>query len=125
MNDDVIEMHGLRVLLFAGEGDKLAAARDANTFLSETWAQDATLAVIPVSRLGDDFLDLKTRIAGEVIQKFVNYQIRLAILGDISAWADTSKPLRDFVYETNRGRSLWFIRDLAELEQRLAIHAAG
>ncbi|WP_369293170.1 DUF4180 domain-containing protein [Klebsiella variicola] len=48
----------------------------------------------------------------------------MAILGDISAWADTSKPLRDFVYETNRGRSLWFIRDLAELEQRLAIHAA-
>lgn len=125
MNDDVIEMHGLRVLLFAGEGDKLAAARDANTFLSETWSQDATLAVIPVSRLGDDFLDLKTRIAGEVIQKFVNYQIHLAILGDISAWTDTSKPLRDFVYETNRGRSLWFIRDLAELEQRLAIHAAG
>ncbi|MDA4835826.1 DUF4180 domain-containing protein, partial [Enterobacter hormaechei] len=65
------------------------------------------------------------RIAGEVIQKFVNYQIRLAILGDISAWADTSKPLRDFVYETNRGRSLWFIRDLAELDQRLAIHVAG
>jgi hypothetical protein len=125
MNDDVIEMHGLRVLLFAAEGDKLAAARDANTFLSDTWAQDATLAVIPVSRLGDDFLDLKTRIAGEVIQKFVNYQIHLTILGDISAWADTSKPLRDFVYETNRGRSLWFIRDLAELEQRLAIHAAG
>lgn len=125
MNDDIIEIHGLRVLVFAGEGDKLAAARDANTFLSDTWAQDATLAVIPVSRLGDDFLDLKTRIAGEVIQKFVNYQIHLTILGDISAWADTSKPLRDFVYETNRGRSLWFIRDLAELEQRLAIHAAG
>lgn len=72
MSDDVIEMHGLRVLLFTAEGDKLAAARDANTFLTETWAQDATLAVIPVSRLGDDFLDLKTRIAGEVIQKFVN-----------------------------------------------------
>lgn len=125
MSDETIEMHGVRVLLFAGDGEKLAAAQDANLFLSETWARDATLAVIPVSRLGGDFLDLKTRIAGEVIQKFVNYQVGLAILGDISAWADTSKPLRDFVYETNRGRSLWFIRDLAELDQRLAIKAAG
>ncbi|PRD49479.1 DUF4180 domain-containing protein [Phyllobacterium myrsinacearum] len=125
MSDEIIEMHGVRVLLFAGDGEKLAAAQDANTFLSETWARDATLAVIPVSRLGGDFLDLKTRIAGEVIQKFVNYQVRLAILGDISAWTDTSKPLRDFVYETNRGRSLWFIRDLAELDQRLAANAAG
>ncbi|MGN8024508.1 DUF4180 domain-containing protein [Phyllobacterium sp. 22229] len=125
MSDETIEMHGVRVLLFAGDGEKLAAAQDANLFLSETWARDATLAVIPVSRLGGDFFDLKTRIAGEVIQKFVNYQVGLAILGDISAWADTSKPLRDFVYETNRGRSLWFIRDLAELDQRLAIKAAG
>lgn len=125
MNDDVKEMHGVRILVFGGEGEKLAAAPDANMFLSETWAQDATLAVIPVSRLGDDFLDLKTRIAGEVIQKFVNYQIRLAILGDISAWTSTSKALRDFVYETNRGRSLWFIRDLAELDQRLAMTAVG
>lgn len=125
MSDETIEMHGMRVLLFAGDGEKLAAAQDASLFLSETWARDAALAVIPVSRLGGDFLDLKTRIAGEVIQKFVNYQVRLAILGDISAWTDTSKPLRDFVYETNRGRSLWFIRDLTELDQRLAIKAAG
>lgn len=125
MSDETIEMHGVRVLLFAGEGEKLAAAQDANLFLSETWAHDAALAVIPVSRLGDDFLDLKTRIAGEVIQKFVNYHVGLAILGDISAWSDTSKALRDFVYETNRGRSLWFIRDLAELDQRLAMGAAG
>ncbi len=123
MTDQVIEIHGVRVLVFGAEGDRLAGERDANAFLSAVWSQQATLAVIPVERLGEDFLDLKTRIAGEVIQKFVNYQVRLAILGDISAWISESTALRDFVYETNRGRSLWFINDLAEFEQRLSIAA--
>ncbi|SDP92136.1 DUF4180 domain-containing protein [Phyllobacterium sp. OV277] len=123
MTDQVIEIHGVRVFVFDAKGDKLAGERDANAFLSAVWAQQATLAVIPVERLGEDFLDLKTRIAGEVIQKFVNYQVRLAILGDVSAWISESTALRDFVYETNRGRSLWFIGDLAELDQRLSIAA--
>ncbi|MBA8882143.1 DUF4180 domain-containing protein [Phyllobacterium myrsinacearum] len=123
MTDQTRDIHGVRVLVFNAQGDKLVGERDANIFLSAIWEHEATLAVIPVSRLGDDFLDLRTRIAGEVIQKFVNYQVRLVILGDISAWTSTSKALRDFVYETNRGGSLWFVNDLPELDQKLS--AAG
>ncbi|QND54328.1 DUF4180 domain-containing protein [Phyllobacterium sp. 628] len=120
MADIVTVIHGVRVLVFDQDGPKLASERDANDFLSAVWGEEATLAAIPVARLGTDFLQLKTRIAGEVMQKFVNYQIRLAIVGDISAWIKQSAALRDFVYETNRGKNLWFVRDLTELEQRLA-----
>jgi hypothetical protein len=38
------------------------------------------LIVPPVDRLGDDFFRLKTRIAGEIIQKFVTYGVRAAIV---------------------------------------------
>jgi hypothetical protein len=123
MPDQILDIHGVRILVFDAQGGKLACERDANTFLSATWEQKATFAVIPVSRLGDDFLDLKTRIAGDVIQKFVNYQVRLAILGDVSAWINASTAFRDFVYETNRGRTLWFISDLTELDHRLSVAA--
>ena len=64
---------------------------------------------IPVSRLSPDFFQLKTRLAGEVIQKFVNYRMRLAMIGDISAWLAQSNALRDFVYESNRGTAIWFV----------------
>ena len=73
----------------------------------------------PVERLSNDFFQLKTRILGDVIQKFVNYERRLVILGDINRHLEASKALRDFVYETNRGRQVWFVADRAALESRL------
>jgi hypothetical protein len=41
------------------------------------------------------------------------------IVGDISAHLAESSALRDFVYEANRGRNVWFLANREELEQRL------
>ena len=60
---------------------------------------------IPVARLDPAFFQLATRLAGEVAQKFVNYRIRLAIVGDISPQCAQSKALRDFVHESNQGQA--------------------
>ena len=72
-------------------------------------------------RLGDAFFQLSTRVAGEAVQKFVNYGIRLAVVGDISAHVAASNALRDFVRESNRGRHVWFVDSLEELERRLSV----
>jgi len=69
--------------------------------------------------LADDFFDLSTRLAGEFVQKFVNYGVALAIVGDISAHVAASTALRDSVTESNRGRHLWFAGDLEALAARL------
>ncbi|WP_028062223.1 DUF4180 domain-containing protein [Solirubrobacter soli] len=74
---------------------------------------------LPVARLDPAFFDLRSGVAGELAQKFVNYGRRLAIVGDISEWVAESTALRDFVRECNRGRSLWFVADDAELAARL------
>ncbi len=63
---------GRRILFFAESGPLLAASGDANDLISEVWGHEADMAVLPLSRLGPDFLKLSTRIAGDVIQKFVN-----------------------------------------------------
>ena len=54
----------------------------------------------------DDFFALSTCLAGEILQKFVNYGVRFAIYGDFSEY--TSKPLKDFIYESNKGRDFYF-----------------
>lgn len=54
----------------------------------------------------EDFFILSTCLAGEIVQKFVNYGIRFAIYGDFSNY--TSKPLKDFMYESNCGKDLFF-----------------
>jgi hypothetical protein len=94
--------------------------RLASDILGETFAADVRLVVIPTSRLSPAFLDLKTRLAGDLLQKFVNYRRHVVILGDLSAALAGSGALRDFVRESNRGRSIWFVADLAELEGRLS-----
>jgi len=54
-----------------------------------------------------DFFDLKTRIAGEILQKFMNYDVQLAIIGDFSVYA--SKSLKGFIYESNQIGAILFL----------------
>jgi hypothetical protein len=118
--EQLIEIANTRILQCADEGTPLRAAGDANDFLGDAWAHTADMLAIPVARLGPDFLDLSTRVAGEVFQKFVNYRMKCAIVGDISEALEGSKALRDFVRETNKGDAIWFVRDFDELRIKLA-----
>lgn len=112
---------GVKVHLCAEAGGPARGARDALDYIAEAWEADAEWIAVPVARLGEEFFHLETRIAGEVIQKLVNYGARLAVVGDIAAHLARSKALRDFVYESNRGRHVWFVEDMAELERMLTL----
>ncbi len=67
--------------------------------------------------IAEDFFILRTGLAGEVLQKFVNYGGRIAIYGDFSHY--TSKPLHDFIYESNKGRDVFFVATKEEALDRL------
>ena len=60
-------------------------------------------------------------LAGEILQKYVNYGGKLAIYGDFSRY--TSKPLKDFIYESNKGKDVFFVatRDDAIGRMRAAL----
>ena len=55
----------------------------------------------------EEFFILSKGIAGEILQKFIYYQIKFAIIGDYSKY--TSKPLKDFIYESNKGKDIFFV----------------
>ena len=55
----------------------------------------------------EDFFILSSGLAGEILQKYVNYGGRIAIYGDYSHY--TSKPLKDFIYESNKGKDVFFV----------------
>jgi len=61
----------------------------------------------------DDFYDLSTRKLGEILQKFTNYRIRLAIIGDFQKFK--SQTLKDFIYETNKFGSYLFVSSIDEV----------
>lgn len=65
----------------------------------------------------EDFFVLSTGLAGEVLQKYANYGGRMAVYGDFSHY--TSKPLHDFIYESNKGRDVFFVETEDEAIERL------
>ena len=51
------------------------------------------------------------------MQKFINYQIKFAIYGDFSKY--TSKPLKDFIYESNHGKDIFFVENKEQAIDKL------
>lgn len=75
--------------------------------------------VLDKSSISEEFFDLKTRLAGEILQKFINYHVKIAIVGAFSVY--TSKSLRDFIYESNRGENIFFLPDQEQAIRKLSI----
>ncbi len=73
--------------------------------------------VIEKNLIHPDFFILSTGLAGEILQKFVNYNGRIAIYGDFSRY--TSKPLKDFIYESNKGKDVFFVATQEEAVDKL------
>ena len=101
------------------DGPLLRSGADALGLLYDDGAADADWIAVPVARLDPSFFDLSSGVAGEFVQKFVNYRARVAVVGDITAEIAASTALRDFVRESNRGVQMWFVADEAELTRRL------
>lgn len=76
-----------------------------------------TRIILDKAVICEDFFILSTCLAGEILQKFINYGIRMAVVGDFSGY--TSKPLYDFIYESNRGKDFFFVPTQEEALDKL------
>ena len=90
---------------------------DGLDLLGNVYYQGYDGMILYQANIAPDFFDLKTRIAGEILQKFSQYQMRLAIVGDFSTIK--SRSLTDFIYESNQGRHVNFVATTAEALTRL------
>ena len=104
----------------SADGPLLSSGADALGVIYGEGADGAEWIAVPVARLDPEFFALRSGVAGEFVQKFVNYKQRLAVVGDISELLEQSTALRDFVRESNRGQQLWFVADEDDLARRLS-----
>ncbi|MGI5825086.1 MAG: DUF4180 domain-containing protein [Bacillota bacterium] len=73
--------------------------------------------IINKSAVDESFFRLSNGIAGEILQKFINYHMKVAIVGDYSKYE--SKALRDFIYESNNGHDIFFVSSEKEAVEKL------
>jgi len=111
MNIETVKNRGLPVAVVTSDEPVITDTQSAlDLAMTVKYETGCTNIAINKGAITDDFFVLSTRLAGEILQKFTNYGVRLAIFGDFSRY--TSKPLKDFIYESNKGKSFYFQPDL-------------
>ena len=113
----------MQVLMCDPAGPKVVTTQDALDLIG--WAfLGAEIVALPADRLDEQFFSLGTQFAGEIMQKFVNYRLRLAVIGDISRHLEASSALRALVHESNTAGHIWFLPDIEALDARLKARSA-
>jgi hypothetical protein len=114
----LLHKHGQNVVLI-GRETRILTAQDLLNLMMTAWYEHSCSGLIVYKEsLSDSFFDLKTGVAGELLQKCSNYRMKFAIVGDFSAVS--SKSLRDFIYECNKGRLVFFKHDVESALEALS-----
>lgn len=116
------EYNGLVCAEAESDDRVITDAQSALDLLMSAKYEQGTKNILISKRLvAEDFFILSTGLAGEVLQKLINYGGRIAIYGDYSRY--TSKPLKDFIFESNKGRDVFFAATRDEALAMLAKQA--
>ena len=113
MKTTIIQKNGFNVTQLTSNEPIIWDTQSAmDVILGASYQTDSHHFIINKEAFTDDFFQLKTKLAGEILQKLVNYQIKLAIIGDFSIYK--SSALKDFIYECNQGKDVYFLPTVKE-----------
>lgn len=122
---NIADMKELRAIDNAGivevisEDVIIHVAQDGLDLLGDAYYQGYDKIILHMKNITPSFFDLKNGLAGEVLQKFSNYKVRLVIVGDFGEFE--SKSLNDFIRESNKGKLVNFLRSRDEAINKLSI----
>ncbi len=110
MNIEKIERNGIVCAVVHSEKVVITDPQSAlDLMLTAKYDIGTKNIVIDKKLIKEDFFILSSGLAGEILQKYINYGGRIAIYGDFSHY--TSKPLHDFICESNRGHDVFFVKN--------------
>ncbi len=116
------ELNNVLCAIVDSEEEVLSDTQTAlDLFMTVKYETGCERLAINKAAISESFFDLRSGLAGEVLQKVVNYQLKFAVIGDFSNY--TSKALKDFIYESNKGRSVFFVATEQEALEKLTFSA--
>lgn len=90
----------------------LRTLEDGLNLLGDLYYQGFDKIIIHEKNITSEFFDLKTKLAGDILQKFAQYQMPLIIVGDFAKYESNS--LNDFIFESNKGKHINFLNSSSE-----------
>lgn len=119
MEKNIIHINGIAVAIIKSNELIITDSQSALDLMSTiAYYDECDRIAVYKEAITDDFFTLSTGIAGEILQKFVNYSKKFAIIGDFSNYS--SKALKDFIYECNNGQQIFFVADEQEAIEKLS-----
>lgn len=108
MNIKTVKVNNNDIAIIKSEEICIADGQSALDFIMNVnYETGCRFIVLNKESITEDFFVLSTGIAGEILQKFINYHFKVAVVGDFSKY--TSKPLKDFIFESNMGTDIFFV----------------
>ena len=83
--------------------------QDALDVMADASYYEARSLILREKNLSPEFFDLRTRVAGEILLKFSNYMVKMAIIGEFEKYK--SESLKAFIWESNKGKQIFFVPD--------------
>ncbi len=117
MNIQTHQVNDTKIAEVVSETVVINTIQDGLDLLGNLYYQGFDRIIVYEKNITPAFFDLKTGIAGEILQKFANYRVRLAIVGNFSE--NRSKSLKDFIYESNMLGQINFVETISEAIGRL------
>jgi hypothetical protein len=102
---------GMIAEIISGSGE-INNPQDMLDIMVSAGYEGCNKVIIHEITLPKDFFDLKSGLAGEILQKFSNYRMKLAIVGNFKGVK--SKSLRDFIRESNRTGVIRFVETIED-----------
>lgn len=112
MNIETHKINDSKIAELISEDILIKTTQDGLDLLGNLYYQDFDKIIIHQKNITKDFFDLKNGIAGEILQKFSNYRVRLCIVGDFSQYR--GKSISDFIFESNKLGQINFVGSTAE-----------
>ena len=103
---------GRKILIASDSGISIRSFRDISDAIAACFGTDGL--ILTESDLAQEFFDLRSGLAGELFQKFINYKLRMAIvLPDPEAYGDR---ISELAYEHKSHSMIRFVRSKDEAE---------
>jgi hypothetical protein len=112
MKTNIIDLGDKKLVEYISEEVLINNVQDALDLMANT---PSAYLILYEKNFNKEFFDLNTGILGEILQKFTNYKVRLAIIGDFEKFK--SKSLRDFIYESNKNGEYLFVDSIEKVKE--------
>jgi hypothetical protein len=118
MKIEISEINGNKITEIISDKILIRKTQDALDIMAESNYRSSWKIIMYEKNIISDFFDLKTGIAGEILQKFSTYNVQLAIVGDFTKYPGNS--LKDFIFESNRLGRINFVNSTSEAKEKLS-----